>query len=368
MADSPQNCTHAITMKGAQISWAILHGHKTIENRSMRIKPGWYLLHTGKGSQSAEHQQWMRSVVGSELPAEAALPHGVIVGALLIVRSLLPPECGGSVWASGPICNVVGATCTLPTPMAASGMLGLWKPEATVLEQVRSQLAGAVVARNDVDVFLRGPPAAPSASVVVAAAPSASVVAPLRPSCKYGAACYRINRQHREQFSHPPGHDPANPSSPATAAAATTTTATATAATATAATTTAVFTAAASSAAATAGAASAVEASPTKKARLAAADNPFSPERVAAARPDPFSDADAAAIARLFRHRFGLVATADKWPGAEERLVQRYLHAARHLSSLDLAGLGRFGFRLFENVATEDETAALLAFVQAAPA
>ena len=90
-------------MKGAQISWAILHGHKTIENRSMRIKPGWYLLHTGKGSQSAEHQQWMRSVVGSELPAEAALPHGVIVGALLIVRSLLPPECGGSVWASGPI-------------------------------------------------------------------------------------------------------------------------------------------------------------------------------------------------------------------------------------------------------------------------
>ena len=35
---------------------------------------------------------------------------------------------------------------------------------------------------------------------------------------------------------------------------------------------------------------------------------------------------------------------------------------------LDLAGLGRFGFRLFENVATEDETAALLAFVQAAPA
>ena len=60
-----------------------------------------------------------------------------MVGALHVVRSLRPEECQGSVWASGPFCNVVGASCTLATPVAAQGSLGLWKPEPAVLEHVR---------------------------------------------------------------------------------------------------------------------------------------------------------------------------------------------------------------------------------------
>ena len=150
MADSPAAATHALTMKGAQISWAILAGHKIIENRHMRMRPGWYLLHTGKGSQDAAHQEKMRGIVGAALPAEADLPHGVVVGALHVVRSLRPEECQGSVWASGPFCNVVGASCTLATPVAAQGSLGLWKPEPAVLEHVRAQLIDAPVLRNDV--------------------------------------------------------------------------------------------------------------------------------------------------------------------------------------------------------------------------
>ena len=51
-------------MKGAQISWAILAGHKIIENRHMRMRPGWYLLHTGKGSQDSAHQEKMRGIAG----------------------------------------------------------------------------------------------------------------------------------------------------------------------------------------------------------------------------------------------------------------------------------------------------------------
>ena len=35
---------HAITLKGARLSWAILEGHKTIENRTIRLRPGWYVL------------------------------------------------------------------------------------------------------------------------------------------------------------------------------------------------------------------------------------------------------------------------------------------------------------------------------------
>ena len=33
--------THTITLKGARLSWAILEGHKTIENRTIRLRPGW---------------------------------------------------------------------------------------------------------------------------------------------------------------------------------------------------------------------------------------------------------------------------------------------------------------------------------------
>ena len=213
MADSPGAATHALTMKGAQISWAILAGHKIIENRHMRMRPGWYLLHTGKGSQDSAHQEKMRGIVGAALPAEADLPHGVVVGALHVVRSLRPDECQGSVWASGPFCNVVGASCTLATPVAAQGSLGLWKPELAVLEHVRAQLADAPVLRNDVAHLLR---AAPSAEEVrhernlVASHRRAEQAAQRRldpQPCKYGAACYRKSPQHRQEYSHPPGHD-----------------------------------------------------------------------------------------------------------------------------------------------------------------
>ena len=63
----------------------------------------------------------------------------------------------------------------------------------------------------------------------------------------------------------------------------------------------------------------------------------------------------------------------DPNPNPNPNQVQRYLHAARHLSACPLgdetsgdetSGLGRFGFRLFEGVATAEEIAALLAFVE----
>ena len=69
--------THAITLKGARLSWAILEGHKTIENRTIRLRPGWYVLHTGKGKDTLQRPQ-LDALHG---PAEASLPHGAVVGA-----------------------------------------------------------------------------------------------------------------------------------------------------------------------------------------------------------------------------------------------------------------------------------------------
>lgn len=40
-ATIPEEVTKAITLRGAQLSWAVLQGIKTIENRNFRIAPGW---------------------------------------------------------------------------------------------------------------------------------------------------------------------------------------------------------------------------------------------------------------------------------------------------------------------------------------
>jgi hypothetical protein len=45
-AESRETITHGLTMRGAQLTWAVLEGVKVIENRHFRLKPGWYALHT----------------------------------------------------------------------------------------------------------------------------------------------------------------------------------------------------------------------------------------------------------------------------------------------------------------------------------
>ena len=47
-AASPQTITHALTLKGARLTQAILKRFKRIENRHFKIHRGWYALHTGK--------------------------------------------------------------------------------------------------------------------------------------------------------------------------------------------------------------------------------------------------------------------------------------------------------------------------------
>ena len=61
-SDPARALTHGITLMGAQLSWAILHGHKTLENRSISIPPGWYAVHTGKGKLDAAHQPTLSRV------------------------------------------------------------------------------------------------------------------------------------------------------------------------------------------------------------------------------------------------------------------------------------------------------------------
>ena len=44
-ADSPASITHALTLKGASLTWAIQQGIKVIENRSVQLPLGWSEWH-----------------------------------------------------------------------------------------------------------------------------------------------------------------------------------------------------------------------------------------------------------------------------------------------------------------------------------
>merc|ERR1712039_386118 len=76
LARAPQVPEVALTIRGRQLCWAILKRKKTLENRSWKLKPGWYALHCSS-------QNWRRQALtlqqkvlcGKGLPTEAALRH-----------------------------------------------------------------------------------------------------------------------------------------------------------------------------------------------------------------------------------------------------------------------------------------------------
>lgn len=155
-ATAPGKITHGLTLKGAQLTWAILHRHKTIENRHIRIPPGWVALHTGMGKLDQQRSAEIKARCGDALPEEHVLPHGFIVGAMRVDRACVPADCMGTPsepWASGPICNVIGAVLTLDEPVPHKGALGLWRIDVAVLARVQAALAAATIHLVSLDML-----------------------------------------------------------------------------------------------------------------------------------------------------------------------------------------------------------------------
>lgn len=151
-AASLETVSHGLTLKGAQLTWCILHRHKPIENRSIRLPPGWLALHTGVGKLGKERSAQLKASVGDALPAEDELPHGAIVGAARIDRACAPADCVGTPsepWASGPVCNVIGAVVMLDEPVPHKGALGLWRIDADVLSRVHAGLIAGQLLESD---------------------------------------------------------------------------------------------------------------------------------------------------------------------------------------------------------------------------
>ena len=149
-AAEPWLVTHGLTLRGAQLSWAILNGDKRVENRHFRMQPGWYALHTGAKRDS--HESQLPLLAGVEgMPAEEDLPHSAIVGALKVSHALtLEQSKSTEPWAFGPVVNVLSAVCRLERPVPHRGALSVWRIEQDALESVREQLRNAAVLTNDI--------------------------------------------------------------------------------------------------------------------------------------------------------------------------------------------------------------------------
>lgn len=162
LAFTPGDVTHGLTLKGGQLSWAILNRHKTVENRSVRLPLGWIALHTGLGKLAKERSEELAALCPG-IPAEASLVHGYIVGAMRVDRNCTVEDCAGkaaAAWAHGPKCNIIGAVCPLAEPIAHKGALGTWPIDADVLQRVRDGLSAAPTVENDIDALLPLPPSA----------------------------------------------------------------------------------------------------------------------------------------------------------------------------------------------------------------
>eukprot|EP00747_Dinoflagellata_sp_TGD_P166724 gnl/TRDRNA2_/TRDRNA2_189966_c0_seq1.p1 gnl/TRDRNA2_/TRDRNA2_189966_c0~~gnl/TRDRNA2_/TRDRNA2_189966_c0_seq1.p1 ORF type:complete len:354 (+),score=54.03 gnl/TRDRNA2_/TRDRNA2_189966_c0_seq1:33-1064(+) len=100
----------ALTLVGGQLCWAVLHRKKTLENRSWRIKPGWYALHCSVkkawnpwvlASSNCELTAQQRAACGKGLPTERALEHfyGQLLGVVRIGKCRSYEACKQNAWA-----------------------------------------------------------------------------------------------------------------------------------------------------------------------------------------------------------------------------------------------------------------------------
>ncbi|KAJ1460047.1 hypothetical protein M885DRAFT_22013 [Pelagophyceae sp. CCMP2097] len=144
-ASTAGGVTHALSFRGASLAWCILEKHKVLENRPYRLPAGWIAIHVGKGKLSAPDEAALsaRLPPGAVKPGEAALLaqwRGMVVGAFKVRECRRPSNCGGSQWASGPVCSVIEAVVRLPVPvLVGNGKLSLWPLDADACGKLRGQ-------------------------------------------------------------------------------------------------------------------------------------------------------------------------------------------------------------------------------------
>jgi len=146
---NPTDVKKALTFKGATVAWAILKRHKIIESRPVRLPTGgWIAAHVGKGAFKGDYSARIPNCPSEESLLQRYM--GCIVGLFKIKDCRRPNNCGGSVWAEGPVCNVVEAVIELPEPVPVTkGKLHVWLMDEGTRLRVVSQLAALPILHTD---------------------------------------------------------------------------------------------------------------------------------------------------------------------------------------------------------------------------
>jgi len=117
-------------------AWAIVHGHKGVENRKWRTRyRGPLLIHAPAKIDPAGRE--LLAAAGVAVPPDEELPRSAIVGRVDLVdcvpypgpgleQSLLSGDLLADPLACGPFCWIVPAPRVLRDPIPAAGRLGLW--------------------------------------------------------------------------------------------------------------------------------------------------------------------------------------------------------------------------------------------------
>lgn len=141
MSSDPLKVTHAITLKGPQLGWAIMNSFKQVENRKFKMKQGWYVLHVGAGTRKndAQFQSHIKSICPS-IPDESLLPKKCCIGLIHISSNVTYTPENNDPWASGPVCNIIDKILQFKTPIDCKGKLSIWKLPPDILEIIRRHL------------------------------------------------------------------------------------------------------------------------------------------------------------------------------------------------------------------------------------
>jgi ASCH domain len=115
-------------------AWAIIHGGKTVENRSWRtVYRGQLWVHAARSrARLGELDQWLERF-GVAPPRLSQLTFGTLLGHVEVVDCRPFAEIQSNWWAEGPWCWVLENPVALPTPIALPGRQMLWRvPDAAL--------------------------------------------------------------------------------------------------------------------------------------------------------------------------------------------------------------------------------------------
>jgi hypothetical protein len=169
-AEDPDELTHCFVLKGACLAWAMLEGAKVygsdpldtepvgirskhIENRHVRLAPGWYGVLLGRGTKGVTREQY--DDVVTKLPdmriprwgsKELSEGMGCVVGVVQVCHSLPHGLCKNSPWANGdPVCNIISKAGWLSEAVPCRGNLGACPiKDRPTLDRVRELASLAV--------------------------------------------------------------------------------------------------------------------------------------------------------------------------------------------------------------------------------